>query len=136
MKLDLRSRGWRIAVGIAVPAAVAAGAIFLYFFKAGPPCPIYALSGIYCPGCGAGRACVALLHGDVLGALNYNPLFMLMLPFFAYYALKVYIAYVFGKDALPFPKVGWGIAVAVVAAVLLFWVLRNIRLEPFIYLSP
>ena len=39
-----------------------------------PRCPIYALTGIYCPGCGGQRAVSALLHGDVLDALNQNAL--------------------------------------------------------------
>lgn len=136
MKVNMKGRGWRIAVGVAVPALLMAGAAFLYIFKFGPPCPIYSLMGVYCPGCGGGRACVALLHGDMLGAFGYNPMFILLLPFVAYYAVKVYIAYVFGKDILPFPKIGMKTALSLVAAVLLFTVLRNIPIEPFTYLAP
>lgn len=37
-------------------------------------CPLRALSGLPCPGCGGTRAVVMLAHGDVLGAVALNPL--------------------------------------------------------------
>ena len=49
----------RILVGIAVPAALLLGAAFFLRFGS-PPCIFHALTGIYCPGCGAGRALRAL----------------------------------------------------------------------------
>ena len=136
MKLDFRSLPWRIAVGVAVPAAVLTGALFLYAFRMGPPCPIYAVSGIYCIGCGAGRACVSLLHGDLLGAMDYNLLFVLMLPFVAYFGVKVYISYVFGRDILPFPKIKLWVALVIVAVVVVFGVRRNVPIQPLSYLAP
>ena len=136
MKLDFKSLPWRIAVGVAVPVFALAGALFLYFFRIGPPCPIYAVSGIYCIGCGAGRACVAILHGDLLGAMDYNLLFVVLLPFVAYFGLKVYISYVFGRDILPFPKIKLWSAIVIVAVIVAFGVLRNIPVEPLSYLAP
>ncbi len=136
MKFDFRSRGVRIFVGIAIPLLLLVGALFLYFVQSGPPCVLHKLTGIYCPGCGVGRMCVSLLHGDILAALDYNLLFALLLPFLLYYLLKLYIAYVFGKDALPFFKLNkWG-AIALLSVILLFTVLRNIPLFPFSYLAP
>ncbi len=38
------------------------------------PCPFYALTGLYCPGCGGQRAVRALLHGEILLSLSYHPL--------------------------------------------------------------
>jgi len=34
--------------------------------------PFYALTGHYCPGCGATRAIAELLHGHVAAALHFN----------------------------------------------------------------
>ncbi|MFD8674422.1 DUF2752 domain-containing protein [Streptomyces seoulensis] len=37
-----------------------------------PVCPLYALTGLYCPGCGGLRSAHAFAHGDLLGALHDN----------------------------------------------------------------
>ena len=39
-----------------------------------PPCPLRALTGLYCPGCGSTRTLHALLHGDLATAMAMNPL--------------------------------------------------------------
>ncbi|QFU92790.1 DUF2752 domain-containing protein [Amycolatopsis sp. YIM 10] len=39
-----------------------------------PVCPTHSLLGIACPGCGGLRMMYSLLHGDLLGALHYNAL--------------------------------------------------------------
>jgi hypothetical protein len=45
-----------------------------------PSCPFYKLTSLYCPGCGSTRALHALLNGNMLGALNMNPLLVASLP--------------------------------------------------------
>src|SRR5437762_10353071 len=49
--------------------AIAAGAVFLFFFNPAAPanqwfpkCPFLLLTGYQCPGCGSTRACYQLLH--------------------------------------------------------------------------
>lgn len=37
------------------------------------PCPIHALTGLYCPGCGITRLLMALAAGDVNAAYHWNP---------------------------------------------------------------
>lgn len=39
------------------------------------PCPLYALTGLPCPGCGMTRAWIAALHLDLAGAFGYHPMF-------------------------------------------------------------
>ena len=119
-----------------MPLVLVAGAVFLYVFKQGPGCLFYKLTGIYCPGCGMGRAAVALLHLDIPTALRNNLVMVLLLPVIAYYLLKKYIAFVFGKDLLPFFEVTVPMATVLAAVIVLFWILRNIPIAPFTYLAP
>ncbi|MET8445818.1 DUF2752 domain-containing protein [Streptomyces sp. NPDC005209] len=37
-----------------------------------PVCPLYAYTGLYCPGCGGLRSAHAFVHGDLLTALQDN----------------------------------------------------------------
>lgn len=53
-----------------------------------PECPLHALTGLYCPGCGSTRALHALLHADVATALSMNPLLVVSLPFVFMMALS------------------------------------------------
>jgi hypothetical protein len=48
-----------------------------------PPCPTYALTGWYCPGCGALRALHFLTVGNLDAAWSMNPVAVLALPYLA-----------------------------------------------------
>jgi hypothetical protein len=37
-----------------------------------PVCPLYQITGLYCPGCGGLRSAHAFIHGDFLAALQDN----------------------------------------------------------------
>ncbi len=39
-----------------------------------PPCSLYSMTGLYCPGCGGTRACYALLQGHLLDSVRAHPL--------------------------------------------------------------
>lgn len=45
-----------------------------------PTCPLKALTGLSCPGCGTLRAVHALAHGDLAGAVAHNVLAVVALP--------------------------------------------------------
>lgn len=38
-----------------------------------PPCIFHAVTSLYCPGCGGTRACLYLLHGDILRSFICHP---------------------------------------------------------------
>ncbi|MEU0006272.1 DUF2752 domain-containing protein [Streptomyces sp. NPDC006314] len=66
---------------LAVPAGLfaAAAAAFAYVGTVDPNepghypvCPLYRLTGLYCPGCGGLRSAHAFVHGDLLTALRDN----------------------------------------------------------------
>jgi Protein of unknown function (DUF2752) len=43
-------------------------------------CPFYAMTGLYCPGCGGLRAVNDLGNGDLLGAASSNLVFVALIP--------------------------------------------------------
>ena len=71
---------WTCA-GIAVAAAAHVG--LLAVGAGGWPCPIRAATGLPCPGCGLGRACAALLHGQWAEALRIHAFAPVALGFMA-----------------------------------------------------
>ncbi|MGW2724585.1 DUF2752 domain-containing protein [Streptomyces sp. NPDC001492] len=69
----------RLAVPAGVLAAVAGafayvGAVDPYQPGHYPVCPLYRLTGLYCPGCGGLRSAHSFIHGDFLAALQDNAL--------------------------------------------------------------
>jgi hypothetical protein len=112
--------------------ALAAAAFFwvvLYRFPPGqagfyPVCPVYALTGWQCPGCGMTRALAALLHGHVAEALGWNPL---VLPVVAGFVAWVIAAYRTPYGGAKWPNVPNFAVAALLAVVGVFTVVRNLN---------
>ncbi|MGW1749730.1 DUF2752 domain-containing protein [Streptomyces sp. NPDC002092] len=69
----------RLAVPAGIMAAVAGafayvGTVDPYQPGHYPVCPLYRLTGLYCPGCGGLRSAHSFIHGDFLAALQDNAL--------------------------------------------------------------
>ncbi|MFG3201763.1 DUF2752 domain-containing protein [Streptomyces sp. NPDC048192] len=75
-----RATVWRrLAVPAGLLAAVAGAFAYVGAVDPGQPghypvCPLYRLTGLYCPGCGGLRSAHAFVHGDLLAALRDNAL--------------------------------------------------------------
>ena len=85
----------RVRASLIAAALCGTGALLYRFppeqYSFYPICPVWALTHWECPGCGATRALAALLHGRVVDALQYNPLFVCLSPFLlAYFALTYF----------------------------------------------
>lgn len=97
------------------------------------PCPFYAITGWYCPGCGVSRMCLALLRLDFAAAFQANRLLFLLLPLFAVVAIAFAVTYV-RKGRLPdgprLRLLWYGLAVVLIG----YGVLRN--LPGFAWLQP
>ena len=100
-----------------------------------PKCPLYAVTGLYCPGCGSQRATHALLHFDLLGMLRQNLFYVLGLIIIGYHILITVLNKLLSKKYYNYlyhpytPKF-------ILAGILIFWGLRNIPLFPFTLLAP
>lgn len=89
-------------------------------------CPFYRLTGLYCPGCGSGRAVQALYRGHIIQAIRYNILLPLLgLPSLAV-LIHEYLRIVFPAMKLKPVFVSQSAVKAVIAVVVAFWVLRNV----------
>lgn len=131
---------WLWGKWTALAAGVAAGAVVVYRnapSQSGiyPPCVFHWLTGLHCPGCGTGRGLHALLHGDVAGALDLNPLMVVALPVLVYCVVKQAVWELAGCR-LPgvFLRASWIWTLLVL--ILVYWVARNIPYPPFEYLAP
>lgn len=86
-----------------------------------PACPFRTLSGYYCPGCGNTRSILHLLDGDIVGALQYNivPIILLVILILLYIEW-VSIAFLKHKKILPRNNAFWITFVSVVMVYLIF----------------
>ncbi|MCE5194863.1 MAG: DUF2752 domain-containing protein [Nitrospiraceae bacterium] len=98
-----------------------------------PPCLFKKLTGFYCPGCGSLRAFHQILHGNLAAAFGFNPMAVLMIPFLAGYILYDGVMNkIFQQKILMPPIVIW----TLLFIIILFGILRNIPIYPFILLAP
>ncbi len=86
-------------------------------------CPIKALTGLNCPGCGITRMFVALFHGNIYQAFRYNPLVFIELPIIAILILL----YRFNKKSRKVVNI---LFIILLVITIVYGVLRNI---PFFY---
>ena len=128
------------AAYVLLAGAGIAGLTLLYLFDPRNPgvypvCPFFVLTGCYCPGCGTLRGLHQLMHGNIGAAFRYNAYAMLALPALAYsFAAGALRAYGLPAPPRVFVPARW--IWTLLAAVLAFWLLRNVPFAPFSVLAP
>lgn len=90
-----------------------------------PVCPFLAVTGHWCPGCGSLRGLRALLTGNVAGAVGYNALMVLSLPYLLYRWVIWFSPRFARPGAMAAVLPAWA-AYSLPVAVGAFWVLRNV----------
>lgn len=119
-----------VSLGILFALAAAACTLVLLVPPGGkyagwlPKCLFHKLTGLYCPGCGGTRALSSLLHGDLKSSLHNN---LLLIP------SGLTLALLTVKQGISLNRRA---AIAIVAVIVAFTVLRNIPCEPFTLLAP
>jgi len=100
-----------------------------------PKCPLYVFTGLYCPGCGSQRAIHSMLHLRISDAFHYNLLLIPAFAFILYHLLRPFFSRLLNinlPDLVYNRRTPWIIFFIVV----IFWILRNIRMIPFTWLAP
>lgn len=100
-----------------------------------PLCPLYALTGFACPGCGLTRGFHALFHGDIVTALDFNALLPIWSIVFGYLFVSLLLTAVRGRG-LPWKFVTPSMLFGFLILLLTFGVLRNLPYYPFTILFP
>ena len=90
-------------------------------------CPIKAITGLECPGCGITRMFVALFHGNIYQAFRYNPLVFIELPI-------IFILLFLYKYKKEYRKVINILFTILLIVTIVYGVLRNIPM--FYFLAP
>lgn len=92
-----------------------------------PKCPLYASTGIKCPGCGSQRALHQIIHLDFITAFHFNPLLVLSLP---YILLTAYLDVKKNKTSreMKLRNVLFGVKTMyiILTVIILYWIFRNI----------
>ena len=130
----------RVLIGLLIAVALAlVGTLFFFFDPVRhsfyPACLFHKLTGLNCPGCGGLRALHHLTRGNFLTAFQSNPLFIGLLPFLLFIALRWVRR---GREAFDPNPVFFRPAVlwSLLAMTLLFTVLRNLPGPAFAWMSP
>ena len=133
------SRKARIAVIVCAAAAACAAALYLYFSTPQDVplvCVFNSVTGLYCPGCGTGRACYSILHGRFLDAFCYNPLMAVLLPLIGLYVAVRSADWVITGGNHIDRRISVKFLIGVLVVIFVYGVLRNIPAFPFTLLAP
>jgi len=136
--VDLRSRSERLRTPLLSAAAVAAASLALHVrdphvSHSWGVCPLYALTGIYCPGCGGLRGVNDLTNGHVAQAASSNVLLVLALPFAAWFFGRWTYAAWTGREIRAIPTLPRAVTATLVVVAVVFTVARNL---PGSWLAP
>lgn len=106
------------------------GLMIVYFFPPFsnsfyPKCIFKHLTHLECPGCGSARSLYSLLHGNIIEAMDYNALFVLLLPVILTGVANSYFSIL---------DRSWNLLnkpILCLILVCIFWIVRNINYYPF-----
>lgn len=136
--LELRRRSERLRTPLLTVATLAAATVALHVrdphvTHSWGVCPLYATTGIYCPGCGGLRGVNDLTNGHLGQAVSSNLLLVLAMPFAAaFFARWAYGAWT-GREVRAIPAMPKPVVVTLIGLALVFTVVRNL---PGSWLAP
>ncbi len=135
---DTRSRAERLRTPLLSAAAIGAATLALHVrdphvSHSWGVCPLYALTGLYCPGCGGLRGVNDLSNGHLGQAASSNLLLVLVLPFAAIVFVRWVSGAWSGREVRAVPALPRAVTYGLVVIAALFTVARNL---PGSWLAP
>ena len=124
----------RILTALSLPALFFLLCVYEVQAGTGIKCVFYQLTGLYCPGCGSGRAIHALFQGQFAEAFSYNILFIVLGSPCLLILIHEYLRLVFPSLRLKPVSIPQPLLAGVTAVIVLYWILRNI--PAFSFLAP
>jgi hypothetical protein len=100
-----------------------------------PVCPLFALTGFACPGCGLTRGFHALFQGDIIPAIDFNALIPLWAVIFSWVFISLVLTAIRGRGLAmwpTYPRFLWVFMIVLLG----FGVVRNIPVWPLTILFP
>ena len=100
-----------------------------------PKCPLYSITGMYCPGCGSQRAIHQIINGNIIEGIRFNYLLLLLFLVLLYQSMHFVISKLSKKtfsNILHQPIT----TELILVLVIVFWIFRNIKIYPFNELAP
>ena len=101
-----------------------------------PPCIFYEATDLYCPGCGATRACDVLIEGKLGQAFGYNPLFIVCFPFALFFLVRSVWLGVVKNEQLEVPQRLSNYLLALAIVTITFGVVRNLPFAELAWMRP
>ncbi len=134
--MDGSSRLWkRILTGISFPGLIVLVAVYLIRAGGGLHCIFHDLTGLYCPGCGSGRAMSSLIEGHPAKMLSYNCMLVFLgLPCSLVF-IHEYLRLVLPGLGLRPVHIPQRLLEGIMILLILFWILRNIPSFSFLALA-
>ena len=116
----------RLSAGLALVLAAGLGyAGWVHLTHLALPCPFHAVTGLWCPGCGVTRMCLALLRLDISAAWQANAVLLVLLPFLG--LLLAYRGVVYVRRGSCHTAAWDNILLSTMIVVLLIWgIVRNV----------
>ncbi len=136
--LDVRPRSERLRSPLLTAGSLAAATVALHVrdphvTHSWGICPLYALTGVYCPGCGGLRGVNDLTNGHLGQAASSNLLLVLALPFAAALFVRWTYGAWTGRDVRAVPALPRPVTTGLLVLVVVFTVARNL---PGSWLAP
>ena len=115
--------------------------VILYGFNPAEPSNFYPPSltrewgSFYCAGCGTFRGLHQLLNGNWQGALRFNPLLAISIPYFFYWIIPGFLKYFYGWQTYAIKRKNMQIIMATLVTII-YSILRNSTAPSLAWLVP